>query len=125
MICRATIRGWSEPNCQGSVTTIQGPPAAPPDEWVELEYVGVLGDFGIDSIVVDLHAERLGGPGTTTCYFDNVHLTGPIPSPLEVPTLGGIGIAVFSALLLLAAMVALRRWWAPSRAGSPAGKLAA
>ncbi len=109
MICRATIRGWSEPNCEGSVTTIQGPPAGPPDEWVELEYVGVLGDFGIDSIVVDLHAERLGGAGTTTCYFDNIHLTGPIPSPLEIPSLGGAGLAAFSALLLLAATVALRR----------------
>jgi hypothetical protein len=92
--------------------TLGAPPPPPAGEWIDWEYSQVLGEgssSGVESIVVDLSAERLGGTGTTTCYFDNIHLTGPIPSPLEVPTLGGIGIAALSALLLLAALVALRR----------------
>ncbi len=112
MICHAAIRGWDQPDCQGSMITLLPPVTPPPDQWVEWEYSQVLGEAstsGIESIVVDLTVQRFAGAGTTTCYFDNIHLTGPIPSPLEVPTLGGVGVAVFSGLLLLAAAVALRR----------------
>lgn len=112
MICRATIRGWTLPNCQGSMVTLgqPGPPAL--DQWVDWEYVQFLGELssaGIESIVVDLSAERLRSTGETTCYFDNIALTGPIPSSLEIPTLSELAITLLATLLAASAIGVLRR----------------
>lgn len=109
MICRATIRGWSLPDCQGSLFTILPPGPPPLDQWVQWEYVQVLGEYGIESIVVDLSAERFGAAGETTCYFDNIELIGPVPSPLEIPTLDWIGATALIGLLALGALGLLRR----------------
>lgn len=112
MICHASIRGWTLPDCQGSMATIlpPGPPAL--DEWVPWEYVQFIGEMsgvGIESIVVDLTVQRFGGAGETTCYFDNIELIGPVQSPLEIPTLDWIGAALLIGLLAAGAIVVLRR----------------
>lgn len=107
LLCDVTIRGWSEPDCTGSEFFLLND-LSPTDQWVDWEATQVLGEFGIQSLGIGVRGYRLGGPGETTCYFDNLELRGPA-SPLAIPSLGGIGAVALAALLGVAALVALRR----------------
>lgn len=60
-------------------------------------------------LVLRLHRNVAPTAAAATCWFDNVSLIGPDPSPLEVPTLGQGSLVVLVLALAGAALLVLRR----------------
>lgn len=109
-LCRVALRGWTGPGCTGQDGITLTPPPPPLDTWFQTSMdQDIAADGPIRSFAVVLDTGRNNAPGESTCYFDNVRLTGPPVSTLEIPTLSAPALAMLALLVGLTGWVVVAR----------------
>ncbi len=100
--CRLEMAFYAEPGCTGERGSGLSP-NQPVGVWHHQIHATSFPSFRVAMIQA-----REPAHGENTCYFDNLTLTGPNPSPLEIPTANDVGIATLTLLLAAAALLRFR-----------------